>query len=70
MKQLTPLEKIIEFIDESVGQMPLEGVLDYAKSLLKEEKEVIVNAYKEGFKDNNHFYEEESEFYYNNKYSK
>jgi hypothetical protein len=48
MKQLTPLEKIIEFIDESAGQMPLEGVLDYAKSLLKEERQVIVDAFIQG----------------------
>lgn len=51
MKTLTPIEKIIEFINESAGQMPLEGVLDYAKILLKEEKQVIVDAYNTAQKE-------------------
>lgn len=50
MKELTPIQKIIEFIDESAGQMPLEGVLEYAKDLIKEEKIMMNSYYLKGLK--------------------
>lgn len=71
MKKQTPMQKIIQFIDESAGQMPLEGVLEYAKYLLKEEKQAIIDAWVDGNKE--FFYDGTEDIvantYFNNKYN-
>lgn len=72
-KQLTPMQELIEFMTNGV-YYDVEDILCKAKQLLPKEKQVIENAYDDGFEnyrdasigsDNDII---ESHEYYNNKF--
>ncbi len=69
MKQLTPLEELINWINSDCT--PMDCVLK-AKELLEKEKQVIVDAFIQG--NRRVFYDGTEEVlandYYNNKYTK